>query len=142
MENNRGTVSHFTVIIRVIAFVVLIAILAFFAIRWVRARQDTNRANQAVTSQNEAASQEDGEEAEDTEEKGNQSERSSGATQEEDSHQDQSPQDIANTGVSTEEIPQVGMEDTLAMVLVVSGLAYATALYSASRKRLKMYAGE
>jgi cytoskeletal protein RodZ len=48
MEEKRGILSHFSGIIRLIAFIVLLVILLFFVFRWVANRRAENRAEQAV----------------------------------------------------------------------------------------------
>jgi|GEM_PF-6666738 len=52
MEEKRGLLTYFTGIARLILFIILLAIITFFVVRWVRARQDTKAAQQAAQGQN------------------------------------------------------------------------------------------
>ena len=57
MEEKRSVLSHFSGIIRLIAFIVLVLIVLFFVFRWVSNKRAENRAEQAVktaTSSNSA----------------------------------------------------------------------------------------
>lgn len=47
MENNRGILSHFGGIIRLVIFIILLALITFFIVRWIRNRGETNRAQEA-----------------------------------------------------------------------------------------------
>ena len=51
MEEKRGLLTYFTGIARLIVFIVLLAIITFFVVRWIRARQDTRVAQQAAQGQ-------------------------------------------------------------------------------------------
>ncbi len=48
MENNRGLLTHFSGIIRIVIIIIAIAILAFFVIRFMQNRQSTRTADQAT----------------------------------------------------------------------------------------------
>lgn len=48
MEEKRGTLSHFSGVIRLIAFIVLVIIVLFFIFRWAANRRAEQRAEEAV----------------------------------------------------------------------------------------------
>ena len=48
MEERRGTLTHFSRIIRLIAFIILVLIILFFIFRWVASRRAEQRAEQAA----------------------------------------------------------------------------------------------
>lgn len=135
MENSKGTVSHFTGIIRMVAFVVLIAIIAFFAIRWIRAGQEVGRSQQDVSSEEQAV---EGEESEATEE--SEEERVIAGVEDSNPVGTEEEREGSQTAPSvTSEIPQVGAENALPLVFSISGLVYVAARYRASRSQLQRY---
>lgn len=130
MENNRGTTSHFIGIIRIVALIILIAIIAFFIIRWARARQDTNQSRQADTSKQANRSDDDSRESGAS----NQERRSSASSENE------SPQDsrqVVVGGSTADTIPQVGPQSIVMTMLSIITFAYVFARYADSRRTLR-----
>lgn len=126
MENNRGAVTHFTGIIRIVAFVVLIAIMAFFAIRWIRSSQRVDDGKQGASSQERAGNTDSGV----TTDGGGEGIVSEPERDTEDTTT-QTEEQQTNTAV-TSEIPQVGAEDVLLSTITLSILAYAVVRYARS----------
>lgn len=140
MENNRAAASHFTGIIRTVAFIVLIAIIAFFVIRWVRANQEVGQDNQETETVAQEAAEEEANEAP-IEEIENSTD-SDGEETEGPVHSGTTEEDEETSSISealpgtTTEIPQVGAEGVLLSAITVGGLAYAIMMYVSTRLAL------
>jgi hypothetical protein len=128
MENDRAAATYITGIVRTVALIVLIAILAFFAIRWVRAGQEAKRV--ASSSEEVAVQEVDEDEGGVLEET-----QRVGVTESDDETEEvaESPVEVADLPSG---IPQVGAENILVSALAITGLAYACFMYVGSRLAL------
>ncbi len=135
MEEKRGTISHFSGIIRLIAFIVLVVILLFFVFRWAANRRAENRAEEAVKT---AVNHEDEED------------QSTDATKKEDEQNKQNTEETQGIvevpgGVAESEattptasVPSAGMgEDVMLTAIFASFAMYLTVKNNSLHKQLK-----
>lgn len=140
MEEKRGTLSHFSGIIRLIAFILLVVIILFFVFRWASNRRAEQRAEEAVKT---AVTQEEKPEEANTEE---------APTEVESSTDEAKPAESGTAGVvevpsGVEEsdtpapsagVPEVGMaEDALLSTFFISTAVYLIVKNHHLQKQLK-----
>lgn len=135
MEDKRRVFTHFTGIIRLIAFIALVSIVAFFAVRWIQSRADSRRAQEAIrTAQNE---KEKNKQSESDSDRSSQTSGDGVSTQDSSSSQTV-PSGIADSDVVDinrgQELPDAGMDSSAILVAIILSLGtYFSVRYVALR---------
>lgn len=136
MEDRRGIYTYLGGAVRIILIVLLVAILAFFVIRWARARQNTQKAEQATktasadkSDSDQKAEENSGSSSKDTESNGG-------------SDSIQIPKGIADSDVVAQpgesKMPDAGMDaDIILTSVALAASTYFFMMYSKSARLVR-----
>lgn len=141
MEEKSGIASYFGGIIRLVIFVVLLVLIAFFVVRFVQNRRANDRADQAVNT-TQQADENEGEATQDSREAGDTP--SSDATIDSREAETDIPTGVADRSggqrsgsSSVDSVPETGIEANAALTAVLFGaIAFLYTKQRQSRVRL------
>ena len=152
MEEKRGIFTYFTGIARLILFIILLAIITFFVVRWIRARQDTKVAQRAAQGQTNQGAQKDSNTETKTDKKSDTNESPVGSQSENGTNKSTTgqgapavevPGGVADSNASpsgNQKVPNAGMESSLAVTAVMISLCvYSLIRFTQSRAIVAEY---
>lgn len=138
-EDKQSIFARISGIVRLVVFIILVVLLAFFIIRFVRSRQASNRAEEAVkTARND--------QKQDSTDNSDRDEAASEGSRDNEQVEDtpkQLPSGVAESDlpepqtVGSAVLPAAGMgEDTLITTVVIGLLAYTAMQFKATKRQL------